>query len=83
MPPAEAGHETLRWQNVVISLQTLLGCRSRSAAGQLSNCRDSALSVFRARREVDLYGNRKTAGWVFKLKLENRFVFIMRRSFSK
>jgi hypothetical protein len=68
--------EPLRWQYVVISLQTVLerpfivGGRTalelQGFAHYLSSGRH---------REVHLYGTGKPPGWVFKLKLENRFVF--------
>jgi hypothetical protein len=72
----ELGKASLRWQHVVISLQTLLGYSytvgGRTAlelqgfAHYLSSGRD---------REIHLYGTGQPPGWVFKLKLENRFVF--------
>ena len=73
---AEAGQENLRWQPVVISLQTLLECSytvgGRTAlelqgfAHYLSSGHD---------REIHLYGAGKPPGWVFKLNLKDRFVF--------
>lgn len=72
----EPGKESLRWQQVVISLQTLLGCPytvgGRTAlelqgfAHYLSSGRDL---------EIHLYGTGKPPGWVSKLELGNRFVF--------
>jgi Transcriptional regulator, AbiEi antitoxin, Type IV TA system/Transcriptional regulator, AbiEi antitoxin N-terminal domain len=75
-PPAEAGHEALRWQNVVLSLQMLLGCPFTVGGRTALELQGFAhyLSSGR-RREVHLYGTGKPPGWVFKLKLENRFVF--------
>jgi len=61
---------------VVISLQTLLGCPFTVGGRTALELQGFAhyLSSGR-RREVDLYGTGKPPGWVFKLKLENRFVF--------
>lgn len=75
--PADAGHDSLRWQPVVISLQTLLGCPftvgGRTALeiqgfGHYLTSRDH-------QREIHLYGTGKPPGWVFKLELQSRFVF--------
>jgi len=61
---------------VVISLQTLLGCPFTVGGRTALELQGFAhyLSSGR-RREVHLYGTGKPPGWVFKLKLENRFVF--------
>jgi hypothetical protein len=75
-PPSDAGHETLRWQPVVISLQTLLGCPftvGGRAALELQGFAHYLSSGHQ--REIHLYGSGKPPGWVFKLNLETRFVF--------
>ena len=61
---------------MVISLQTLLGCPFTVGGRTALELQGFAhyLSSGR-RREVHLYGTGKPPGWVFKLKLENRFVF--------
>jgi hypothetical protein len=75
--PADAGHGGLRWQPVVISLQTLLGypftVGGRTALelqgfGHYLTSRDH-------QREIHLYGTGKPPGWVFKLELQSPFVF--------
>jgi hypothetical protein len=75
--PADAGHEALQWQPVVISLQTLLGypftVGGRTALelqgfGHYLTSRDH-------QREIHLFGTGKPPGWVFKLELQSRFVF--------
>ena len=75
--PADAGHEGLRWQPVVVSLQTLLGypftVGGRTALelqgfGHYLTSRDH-------QREIHLYGTGKPPGWVFKLEMQSLFVF--------
>jgi Transcriptional regulator, AbiEi antitoxin, Type IV TA system/Transcriptional regulator, AbiEi antitoxin N-terminal domain len=76
--------EPLRWQHVVISLQTVLerpfivggrtalelqGFAHYLAAGEL--------------REVHLYGNERPPAWISKLKLETKFVFHNARKLFK
>lgn len=66
----------LRWQNVVVSLQTLLGrpvsVGGRSAIEQQGFAHYLASS---SPREVHLYGEEALPGWVSKLRLDTRFVF--------
>jgi hypothetical protein len=76
LPSPNDKDEPLRWQHVVISLQTVLerpfivggrtalelqGFAHYLGAGEL--------------REVHLYGNERPPAWVGKLKLETKFVF--------
>jgi hypothetical protein len=72
--PGEEGG--LRWQNVVISLQELLGCPvavgGRSALEQQGFAHYLTSS---SPREVHLHGNEVLPGWVSKLKLDTKFVF--------
>ena len=76
-PPANAGHEALRWQPVVISLQTLLDCPFTVGGRTALELQGFAhyLSSSGHYREVHLYGPGKPPGWVFKLELDNPFVF--------
>jgi hypothetical protein len=73
--PGEAGQESLRWQPVVISLQTLLGCPCTIGGRTALELQGFAHYLSRGHREIHLYGTGKPPGWVSKLKLENRFVF--------
>jgi hypothetical protein len=78
-PPARlrsAGNgNRLRWQNVVISLQTLLGRRvvvgGRSALEQQGFAHYLAA---KGSREVHLYADEPLPGWVLKLKMDSKFV---------
>jgi hypothetical protein len=73
---AEAGQESLRWQPVVISLQTLLGCPYTVGGRTALELQGFAHYLSSGHhREIHLYGTGKPPGWVFKLKLEDRFVF--------
>jgi len=76
-PPANAGHKALRWQPVVISLQTLLDCPFAVGGRTALELQGFAhyLSSSGHQREVHLYGPGKPPGWVFKLELDNPFVF--------
>ena len=71
-----AGPESLRWQHVMISLQTLLeypvtvGGRTALELQGFAHYLSSA-----ARREIHLYGAKEPPNWLYKLKLEARFVF--------
>lgn len=68
--------ETLRWQHVVISLQTLMG-RPLIVGGR------TALELLgyahylssKGPREIHLYGDERPPGWLSKLDLESRFIF--------
>lgn len=72
----EPGKESLRWQQVVISLQTLLGCPYTVGGRTALELQGFAHYLSSGRnREIHLYGTSKPPGWVFKLKLGNRFVF--------
>ena len=71
----EAGHDDVRWQAVVISLQTLLGCPYTVGGRTALELQGFAHYLSGHPREIHLYGTGKPPGWVTKLKLENRFVF--------
>jgi Transcriptional regulator, AbiEi antitoxin, Type IV TA system/Transcriptional regulator, AbiEi antitoxin N-terminal domain len=75
-PPSDAGHETLRWQPVVISFQTLLGYPFTVGGRTALELQGFGHYLSSGRnREIHLYGAGKPPGWIYKLKLENRFVF--------
>jgi hypothetical protein len=84
-PPANAGHEALRWEPVVISLQILLDCPFTVGGRTALELQGFAhyLSSARHHREVHLYGTGKPPGWVFKLGLESPFVFHNARKLFK
>ena len=84
-PPANSGHEALRWEPVVISLQTLLDCPFTVGGRTALELQGFAhyLSSSRHHREVHLYGTGKPPGWVFKLGLESPFVFHNARKLFK
>jgi hypothetical protein len=73
----DAGHEALRWQPVVISLQTLLDYPFTVGGRTALELQGFAhyLTSRGHQREIHLYGTSRPPGWVFKLGLENRFVF--------
>jgi Transcriptional regulator, AbiEi antitoxin, Type IV TA system/Transcriptional regulator, AbiEi antitoxin N-terminal domain len=71
----ETGQESLRWQSVVISLQTLLQCPYTVGGRTALELQGFAHYLSGRQREIHLYGTGKLPGWVSKLKLENRFVF--------
>lgn len=73
----DAGHEALRWQPVVISLQMLLGYPFTVGGRTALELQGFAhyLSSGGHQREIHLYGAGKPPGWVFKLELQSRFVF--------
>jgi hypothetical protein len=72
---AEVREESLRWQPVVISLQALLGCPYTIGGRTALELQGFAHYLSSGRhREIHLYGSSNPPGWMFKLKLENRFV---------
>jgi hypothetical protein len=71
----KARSERLRWQPVVISLQTLLGCSYTVGGRTALEMQGFAHYLSAGHREIHLYGTRKPPGWIFKLKLDDRFVF--------
>lgn len=76
--PLKAGDEDqkLRWQAVVISLQTLL--EHRLIVGGRTALELQGFAHYLATtgpREIHLYGEQKPPGWFAKLPLETRFVF--------
>lgn len=73
---AESEDEKLRWQPVVISLQTLL--QYPVAVGGRTALEVQGFAHYLASggpREVHLYGDAPPPAWLFKLPLESRFVF--------
>jgi len=68
-------HEGLRWQPVVISLQPLLGYSYAVGGRTALELQGFAHYLSERHREIHLYGSRKLPGWIFKLKLDDRFVF--------
>ena len=68
--------EALRWQHVVISLQTLMD-RSLIVGGrtalELQGYAHYLSST--SRQDIHLYGDERPPGWLRKLKLESRFIF--------
>lgn len=71
----EAGQESLRWQPIVISLQTLLDCPYTVGGRTALELQGFAHYLSGHQREIHLCGTGRPPGWVLKLKLENRFVF--------
>lgn len=70
----DAGQESLRWQAVVISLQTLLG-RPYTVGGRTAlELQGFAHYLSGRHREIHLYGTGKPPGWLSKLHLEDQFV---------
>jgi hypothetical protein len=76
--------ERLRWQHVVISLQTILE-RPLSVGGRTALELQGFAHYLGAGefREVHLYGNEPPPTWVAKLPLETKFVFHNARSLFK
>ena len=72
--PAPKLQENLRWQAVVISLQTLLG-RPYTVGGRTAlELQGFAHYLSGRHREIHLYGTGKPPGWLSKLHLEDQFV---------
>ncbi len=70
----DAGQESLRWQSVVISLQTLLG-RPYTVGGRTAlELQGFAHYLSGRHREIHLYGVGKPPGWLSKPHLENQFL---------
>jgi len=70
------GQTSVRWQPVVISLQTLIGCLYTVGGRTALELQGFAHYLSSGRhREIHLYGTGKPPNWVFKLKLENILVF--------
>jgi hypothetical protein len=76
-PPTltDEARESLRWEPVVISLQTLLGYSYAVGGRTALELQGFAHYLSGRHREIHLYGTRKLPGWIFKLKLDDRFVF--------
>ena len=74
--PAPGERGALRWQNIVISLQALLGCPATvGGRAALEEQGFAHYLVPSGPREVHLYGDEVLPGWLLKLKLDTRFVF--------
>ena len=72
--PAPKLQENLRWQAVVISLQTLLG-RPYTVGGRTAlELQGFAHYLSGRHREIHLYGTDKSPGWLSKLHLEDQLV---------
>ena len=67
--------EGLRWQLVVISLQTLLGYSYTVGGRTALELQGFAHYLSARHREIHLYGTRKLPGWIVKLRLDDPFVF--------
>jgi hypothetical protein len=74
--PAPNEEEALRWQHVVISLQTLLECPFAVGGRTALELQGFAHYLSAAGpQEIHLYGDKTPPGWVSKLKLDTRLVF--------
>ncbi|MGD0778810.1 MAG: type IV toxin-antitoxin system AbiEi family antitoxin domain-containing protein [Candidatus Solibacter sp.] len=77
-PPPElpSPGEGLRWRNVVVSLQTLLE-RPFVVGGRTALELQGSGHYLSASgpREIHLYGDQSPPGWVFKLRLDARFIY--------
>jgi hypothetical protein len=75
--PTEGGHEDLRWQPVVISLQMLLGYPFTVGGRTALELQGFGhyLTSREHQREIHLYGTGNPPGWVLKLEAQSRFVF--------
>lgn len=74
--PGEDKRQKLRWQPVVVSLQTLLGYPYTVGGRTALELQGFAHYLSSGRsREVHLYGTGKLPGWVSKLELDTRLVF--------
>jgi hypothetical protein len=73
--PASREDDGLRWQHVVVSLQTLLECPLTLGGRTALELQGFGHYLSSAGpREIHLYGNDRTPGWVCKLKLDSRLV---------
>ena len=76
LPAAKKEDEVLRWQPVVISLQTLLECPLSVGGRTALELQGFAHYLSAAGpREIHLHGNTAPPGWVAKLKVDARLVF--------
>jgi hypothetical protein len=66
---------TLRWEQVVISLQTLLEFPVTVGGRTALELQGYAHFVSQEQREVHLYGRKPLPGWMGKLSMPTRFVF--------
>lgn len=65
----------LRWEQVVISLQTLLAFPVVVGGRTALELQGYAHFLSHEQQEVHLYGQKRLPGWVSKLPIEQRFVF--------
>jgi Transcriptional regulator, AbiEi antitoxin, Type IV TA system/Transcriptional regulator, AbiEi antitoxin N-terminal domain len=72
--PEVNGQESLRWQAVVISLQTLLGYPFTVGGRTAFELQGFAHYLSGRHREIHLYGAGKPPGWLSKLHLESQVV---------
>ena len=82
--PATGEDENLRWQHVVISLQTLLE-RPLIVGGRTALELQGFAHYLSASgpREIHLYGDEPPPAWMRKLKLEAKFVFHNAKKFFR
>jgi hypothetical protein len=74
--PTPNKDEALRWQHVVISLQTLLECPFAVGGRTALELQGFAHYLSAAGpQEIHLYGDKTPPGWVSKLKLDTRLEF--------
>jgi hypothetical protein len=81
--PEPVEDDSLRWQHVVISLQTLL--KFSFAVGGRTALEVQGFAHYLSTagpKEIHLYGGQTPPGWVSKLHLENKFVFHTARLFN-
>jgi len=73
----------LRWQNVVVSLQTILECPVIVGGRTALELQGFAHYLKAAELEVHLYGDEPLPSWVGKPKLDTKFVFHNARKLFK
>ena len=66
---------SLAWEQVVISLQTLLGQPLAVGGRTALELNGFAHYLSRTRKEVHLYGSKRPSNWLHKLPLDVRFVY--------
>lgn len=74
--PGQRGTAQLRWQHVVISLQTVMG--RAVAVGGRTALEFAGFAHYASQggpREVQIYGDEPVPGWLGKLPIESGFVF--------
>jgi len=66
---------SLRWEQVVISLQTLLHCPLAVGGRTALEAQGYAHYLARETKEVHLYGPHRPPAWLHKLRVEARFLY--------